>query len=262
MRHALLVVIAMFAGGAWGAPAVYAKVFNAQQKEDTKASASTPVQPAPADAAPCCRRCRCARTRDASAAPTARALSRPGRAAGRGRGMGGPRWSDTVPRRRRFGGERLGRALGCEGCGQGQFGARPPTAASATPLDDATKSALREALLDEFANELYYANVMQRFGAARPFANLHPAEQRHAAALINLFHRYGIEPATHDAAIVPAVPETRRAAIDLAITRERANVALYDRLLEKITKSDVRQVFERLRDASANRHLPALERQR
>ena len=127
-------------------------------------------------------------------------------------------------------------------------------------MDDAAKTSLRDALLDEYSNEIYYAKVMEKFGPGRPFSNLHPAEQRHAGALLSLFSRYGLEPPSKDEAVAPAIPDTLPDATRLAAERERANIGLYDRLIDSITQPDIRQVFDRLRNASANRHLPALER--
>ena len=127
-------------------------------------------------------------------------------------------------------------------------------------LDEATEAALQETLLDEYAAGLYYQALINEYGSSRRFNNLIRAEQRHVSALLNLFDRYGIEPPTQDEAAVPAMPSTLQEAIRLAIEEERANVAMYDELLESVTAADVEFVFTNLRNASAQRHIPSLER--
>ena len=166
-------------------------------------------------------------------------------------GGGGRGWGDGVRQgrgQRRIGGHgRACRAL-----------ALPP--ADGGTIDEATEAALREALLDEYASKLYYQALMEVFGSSRRFDNLIRAEQRHAGALLNLFDRYGIEPPAQDEATVPTVPSTLQEAVQLAIDEEEANVAMYDRLLESAAGADVEFVFSNLRNASAEHHIPSLER--
>ncbi len=156
-------------------------------------------------------------------------------------------------RRQGFGhGLRGGRGQACRAL------ALPP--ADGGTLDEAAEAALREALLDEYANKLYYEALIESFGSSRRFANLIRAEQRHASALLNLFVRYEIEPPAQDKATVPPLPSTLQEAIQVAIDEEQANVAMYDELLESITAEDVEFVFTNLRNASIQRHIPCLER--
>jgi len=166
-------------------------------------------------------------------------------------GGGGKGWGDGL---------RQGRRQGPIG-GQGRAckALALPLADGGT-IDEATEAALREALLDEYANKLYYEALVESFGSSRRFDNLIRAEQRHAGALLNLFERYGIEPPTQDEATVPAVPSTLQEAILLAIDGEEANVAMYDEVLESVAAADVAFVFTKLRDTSAKRHIPSLER--
>lgn len=257
MTRRTLPAITLILGIMWVASAATARVaIETPTPEKQKENVSQTDESSDRGVASCCGVCRCGRGKAASAEPSARAGDRSGRGAGRMHGRARTRRDGATPNVRGF--ARRGR--GFRGCGRRCFEAPSQNAAPAGPLDDATGTALRDALLDEYANELYYAKVMEVFGEGRPFSNLHAAEQRHAAAVLSLFERYGLEPPERDEAEVPAVPETIREAIALAVERERANVALFDRVMEKITQPDIRQVFERLRDASANRHLPALER--
>ena len=126
--------------------------------------------------------------------------------------------------------------------------------------DEALQQALHRALVDEYGNQQYYENVMESFGRSRRFENLTRAEGRHAEALLSLFHRYQLVPPKRDEAKGPPIPESLKAAIELAIEQEIANVAIYDEFLQSEFPEDVRIVFRNLRDASASRHLPALRR--
>jgi rubrerythrin len=127
-------------------------------------------------------------------------------------------------------------------------------------MDGEIESALREALLDEYANRLYYEALSETFGPSRQFDNLIRAEQRHVNALLNLFDRYGLEPPTQDEATPPTLPSTLREAIQIAVDEEEANVAMYDELLEFARPADVERVFTNLRKASAEHHIPSLKR--
>jgi rubrerythrin len=46
----------------------------------------------------------------------------------------------------------------------------------------------------------------------------------------------------------------------MAVTAEKENKAMYDRLLSVVQDPEVRSVLIRLRDASQNNHLPAFQR--
>ena len=129
-----------------------------------------------------------------------------------------------------------------------------------TVADEALRQALHKALVDEYKNQQYYEIVMETFGRSRRFENLARAEARHAEALLSLFHRYQLVPPKRDETKGPPAPESLKAAIELAIEQEIANVAMYDEFLQSEFPEDVRIVFGHLRDASASRHLPAIRR--
>ncbi len=127
-------------------------------------------------------------------------------------------------------------------------------------LDPATRSALFEALEDERRAQDFYAAVIARFGDRRPFSMIVEAEKRHESHLLDLLSRYGVEAPSKRAVLDLRVPDTLAAACRAAVESERANIALYDRLLPGIDEADVRGTMEILRAASAERHLPAFER--
>lgn len=119
---------------------------------------------------------------------------------------------------------------------------------------------LREALIDEYQAIAVYQKVIDAFGAVRPFVNIIEAERTHVQALLPLFERYGV-PVPEDASTPPAaVPSSILEACRKAVEAEKANVAMYDRLLRATQTPDVRAVLARLQAASRDRHLPAFER--
>lgn len=143
--------------------------------------------------------------------------------------------------------------------GRGQPAAPAPAAAAPAPLDERTKAAILEGLADERKTEAAYEAVIARHGEVRPFRNAVRAEDRHAAFLEKLLTSRGIAVPEAKAAAV-AAPATLREACQAALESERANVALYDRLLAGPIPDDVKSAFEHNRWASLERHVPAFER--
>ncbi len=138
--------------------------------------------------------------------------------------------------------------------------AAPPQAAPA-PYPPATVEAIHVLLEDERRAEALYAAVLQRHGDVRPFSRIIEAERRHQGALEGLLtarglpvppNPWGARPVKAPATLLEANREGARA--------EAENVALYDRLLKTVREPEVVEVFERLRWASQERHLPAFRR--
>lgn len=126
-----------------------------------------------------------------------------------------------------------------------------------SPLEVAHLSA---ALDDEYQARATYAQVIADFGDVRPFSNIVEAEDRHAQALIAIFERYGV-PVPDDTwpGRVPRYGSLREAC-EAGVAAEIANAGLYDQLLSGTDRSDIREVYENLREASQERHLPAFQR--
>jgi len=126
--------------------------------------------------------------------------------------------------------------------------------------DQATETALIEALEDEYKARATYRRIIENFGPVRPFINIVEAEDRHASALLRLFDRFGLEPPKDDWAAKVEAPETIAEACREAVAAEIENGAMYDRLLAAVDEPAIRDVFLNLQDASQNRHLPAFQR--
>jgi hypothetical protein len=124
----------------------------------------------------------------------------------------------------------------------------------------ALRERLTEALDDEYKSRASYRRVIETFGPVRPFVNIVEAEQRHVLALISLFEAYGLAVPGDDWPSRVAEPATVEEACRAAVEAEKANMAMYDRLLAATPESDVRRVLTQLQSASRDRHLPAFER--
>lgn len=132
--------------------------------------------------------------------------------------------------------------------------------AAPNELLEAEESVLRRALLEEYRAEMLYTDAVAKFGAVRPLDNLRVAEGHHIAAVRALFDRYDLTPPSRDEADRIAIPATFAATLQAAAELEAGEGPLYTSLLESVEKDDVRAVFERLRQVSLERHLPAVQR--
>ena len=119
---------------------------------------------------------------------------------------------------------------------------------------------LNEALMDEYKARDTYQRIIDTFGPVRPFINIVEAEQTHIELLLPLYEQYAVPlPATPDPARI-SVPDNLLEACRLGVKAERANIAMYDRLLAATDLPDVVEVLQRLQAASRDHHLPAFER--
>lgn len=117
------------------------------------------------------------------------------------------------------------------------------------------------ALQDEYRAEATYVRVIMDFGEVKPFTRVVNAEGRHVRAVAKRFTKSGLEvPASEwDFDNVP-VFETVADACVASVESETATVAMYDAFLLTELPGRVRSVFESLRDASLENHVPAFTR--
>lgn len=132
--------------------------------------------------------------------------------------------------------------------------------AAAAALDAQTRQALTDAINDEYQARALYQAVIAKFGGMRPFVNIVQAETQHAEELRALFAAYKVPAPADTHAGKVAAPATILEACKIAVQAETKNVAMYDRFLKFVKEPDIVAVFTRLRDVSANRHLPAFQR--
>ena len=102
--------------------------------------------------------------------------------------------------------------------------------------------------------------MIRDFGPVRPFVNIVEAEARHISALLALFERCGMTPPENRWAGKTPRFASVHDACSAGVQAEIDNVILYDRLLESTQRPDIRHVFQALRSASQDRHLPAFRR--
>ena len=127
-------------------------------------------------------------------------------------------------------------------------------------LDERTQQAMIDAINDEYQARAFYTAVIEKYGVIRPFSNIVQAEERHAQRWYTLFTQYGL-PIPEDifAGNIEA-PETLRAACEMAVAAEIANIQMYDSFLDFVEEPDLRATFVQLRNVSQNNHKPAFER--
>jgi len=102
--------------------------------------------------------------------------------------------------------------------------------------------------------------VLNKFGQVRPFSNIIRAEQTHAQMVKVELKRNGWSyPANTYLGKVKA-PASLLEACRIGEKAEIDNIALYERLLPKVSDAASRAVLERLQWASRENHLPAFRR--
>lgn len=129
-----------------------------------------------------------------------------------------------------------------------------------TPLTTKEIDALHEALDDEYKAIATYDQVIEDFGAVRPFINIRESEARHISALLELFDFYDVEPPENTwIGNVPRYGDVQSACA-AAVEAEIENGELYDRIMRSTERPDIQAVYRNLRDASQQRHLRAFQR--
>lgn len=112
----------------------------------------------------------------------------------------------------------------------------------------------------EYAALASYQAVLDEFGAdVEPYASIKEAEARHADALTRQLERMGVTVPDNPYLGLIAPPSDLQTAAEEWAVGEVANVELYDALIDQATDSRLVRVFENLRRASADQHLPAFE---
>ena len=111
----------------------------------------------------------------------------------------------------------------------------------------------------EYAALASYQAVHDEYGQVEPYATIKEAEAMHASALARQLERMGVDvPANPYLGLIAAPADLTTAAAAWA-EGEVANVELYDRLIAQTDDEMLIRVFENLRRASAESHLPAFE---
>ena len=140
------------------------------------------------------------------------------------------------------------------------FAAQPSTSS----LSESAKEAILEALTGpegEYAAYAMYNAVIDKFGEVEPYVSIREAEGRHIEALKRLLDRHGVAYPKENPYIGKVqAPESLEEAARAWAKGEVENVAMYDRLIGAVSGyPDAMRVFENLRRASKEKHLPAFQ---
>ena len=126
------------------------------------------------------------------------------------------------------------------------------------PLSEVETEALLRAIEEELGAQALYQSVIDTFGAVYPFDGIAVSEGQHADALLRLAEKYGVTVPEYTPGVLP-VYESIEQACQAGVTAEIADAALYDELMPSVTHTDILRVFENLKRASLENHLPSFE---
>lgn len=128
-------------------------------------------------------------------------------------------------------------------------------------LNPDLQAAITEALQDGYRAFHTYSRVLTDFGTVTPFSTIKDAEWQQVGAVANLLVKRGISvPASNwngdNVARYASLADACTAAVD----GEIASALMYNRLLLQSLPTDVERVFENMRSAAIERHMPAFEK--
>jgi len=122
--------------------------------------------------------------------------------------------------------------------------------------DPTLQQMLTYAIQDEYLAHAEYEYIINKFGPVRPFSNIIKAEENHISMLKPLFEKYGFQVPKNTAKEHILIPKDLKEALETGVQAEIDNIGMYNILLNKQLPEDVRNIFERLKNASGN-HLRA-----
>ncbi len=111
----------------------------------------------------------------------------------------------------------------------------------------------------EYAAAASYLAVLDQYGQVEPYATIYRQELNHIDALVRQLDRFGIVAPANPYLGLIAAPADLQTAAEAWAEGEILNVELYDRLIASSTDSRLTGVFENLRSASLDRHLPLFQ---
>jgi hypothetical protein len=143
-------------------------------------------------------------------------------------------------------------AFGVYGNAAEMFGAK----GAEESADPTLEEMLTYAIQDEYLARAEYYFIIDKYGSIRPFSNIVKSEEQHVSMLEPLFTKYGFAVPKDTAKEHLIVPDDLKVALETCVQAEVDNIAMYESFLAKTLPDDVRDVFERLKNASGN-HLEA-----
>ena len=115
---------------------------------------------------------------------------------------------------------------------------------------------LTYAIQDEYLARAEYELIIEEYGSIRPFTNIMAAEERHIEWVTELFDDYGYRLPKDTAHMYVMLPKDLKSSFETGVQAEIDNIGMYESFLQEDLPEDVRDLFERLQQASEN-HLRA-----
>jgi len=122
--------------------------------------------------------------------------------------------------------------------------------------DLSVEQMLTYAIQDEYLARAEYELIIEEYGSIRPFTNIMAAEERHIEWVAESFDEYGYLLPKDTAHMHVTLPKDLKSSFETGVQAEIDNIALYESFLQTDLPNDVRDLFERLQQASEN-HLRA-----
>jgi len=119
-----------------------------------------------------------------------------------------------------------------------------------------TEQMLTYSIQDEYLARAEYELIIGEYGSIRPFTNIMAAEERHIEWVTELFQDYGYRLPKDTADMHVVLPKDLKSSFETGVQAEIENIAMYESFLQEDLPEDVRDLFERLKQASEN-HLRA-----
>ena len=111
----------------------------------------------------------------------------------------------------------------------------------------------------EYAAAASYQAVIDTYGQVEPYATILSQELKHIDALIRQLDRFGVAVPANPYLGNIAAPADLQTAAEAWAEGEILNVEMYDRLITASIDSTLNRVFDNLRSASLNSHLPLFQ---
>ncbi len=127
------------------------------------------------------------------------------------------------------------------------------------PFSEDDRAVLEEALGDERLSQDTYMAVIKKHGKVGPFVQVIRADKQREQALLMLFKKYKLEAPERDVQTISA-PESLADACGAAMEAEIQNSALYDKLIEKAGRNDIRKLLKKFQNSSIEKNLPKFTR--
>ncbi len=145
------------------------------------------------------------------------------------------------------------------GSGQGSGQGNPGGGYALLPLSSEEAEALQEAILEEYSAYNLYQSVVSQYGDVYPFSLIAQSELQHVNALVRQAEKYGVAIPENPGLTSDVNFSTISEACAAGVAAEIADADLYDELKPAITHTDILRVFDNLKNASLENHLPAFQ---